>query len=121
MIEELGGPGVAARLRGLRLLYAARVARGAPLLLRALLQNDGAGPLPWLRMLASDVAAIVQRVAPKLDELPVFAEDPEPWAELWRNFPGQRAALVRRACGRPWAGEQQPGVQPAPPRDIPCP
>ena len=75
--------------------HASRVARKAPSLLHALLQNVGGAMIPWTKALVDDLAALKRAAPKKLEELPPFEADPQKWIVLWSRYPRQWAQLVK--------------------------
>ena len=93
--EKLGVCSFDVLVRRHRLLYASRVARKAPSLLHALLQNVGGAMIPWTEALVDDLAALKRAAPKKLEELPPFEADPQKWIVLWTRYPHQWAQLVK--------------------------
>ena len=93
--EKLGVCSFDVLVRRHRLLYASRVARKAPSLLHALLQNVGGAMIPWTEALVDDLAALKRAAPKKLEELPPFEADPQKWTVLWTRYPHHWAQLVK--------------------------
>ena len=72
--EKLGVCSFDDLVRRHRLLYASRVARKAPSLLHAPLQNVGGAMIPWTKALVDDLAALKRAAPKKLEELPPFED-----------------------------------------------
>ena len=93
--EKLGVCSFDVLVRRHRLLYASRVARKAPSLLHALLQNVDGAMIPWTKALVDDLAALKRAAPKKLEELPPFEADPQKWIVLWTRYPRHWAQLVK--------------------------
>ena len=73
--EKLGVCSFDVLVRRHRLLYASRVAKKAPSLSHAPLQNVGGAMIPWTKALVDDLAASKRAALKKLEELPPFEAD----------------------------------------------
>ena len=85
-------PLVFALVMARRLQLAARISRGAPLALIALLQRDRS---PWKRQVLVDLCRLRDTMRDKLGTMPPPAVEPEAWERLWKAYPRSWKQLIR--------------------------
>ena len=80
-----------------RMLYAARVSISGSRALQGLCQADG----PWRRALVQDLHELWESSGERLQELPDPRLQPWCWEEMWRAYPSQWRAMVKK-----WAAQR---------------
>ena len=88
-------PPVFALIMARRLQLAARISRGAPPALFALLQRDRS---PWKRQVVLDLCRLRDSMPEKLGTLPHPAVEPEAWERLWRLTQGHGNSCFAGLC-----------------------
>ena len=108
---------LAVELRKARLMYVPHLVCVEQSLLAAVLQSSPEDP--WVNALEVDLEDMKARSAEKLSVLPPFSQDPQPWCNLWRSFPGPWKEPVRLV----YKGVVECGTvqAPVPEEEVQCP